>query len=573
VTQTESRAPEPEPPIPARADLRAGEGEPRDEALEAALRWRLAWSALVLATLAALTLAFKGLPAPVFMALLVGAAPGIMGQLLRHWHGENARMAEIGGWTLGAGLAVGLTGGIGGPLALWCAAPLAAAATLDGRKVVSGGAALSLVLLATSLWVSIAGSVPALPPAITPWLSALAGVSLVGGLAWALPLSMRRRAERADKAEDAAKKLEALLAGQPHLMITVDAVGKLGSAFGAAPAGVPVDALFTHGLIAAAWHPDRANVQAAVLRAATRGEAETGFAPRAAPDRWVELSLRRLPDGRLAGVLSDGTIRHSRELSLETARTEAESLNASKSRFLANMSHELRTPLNAVVGFSDIMQQRMFGPLPEKYLEYARLIHESGHHLLALINDVLDMSKIEAERYELAKSEFDAREPVSAALRLVRLQAHEAAVGLRSVLPPDPVMVEADERALKQITLNLLSNALKFTPAGGSVTVAVDARDGMLEIAVSDTGVGIAPEDLERLGKPFEQAGDVGRRSKGTGLGLSLVRAFAELHGGAMAIESQQGEGTAVTVRMPVVLTDRGGERSGAEIIPLNAGR
>jgi len=566
VTQTEPRADAPEPPSPAREDVRAG------AALESALRWRLAWSALTLAALAALALAFRGLPGPVWIALLAGAAPGIIGQLLRRWDGENARMAELGGWALGAGLAVGLTGGTSGPLALWCAAPLAAALALDGRKLISGGAALSLVLLATSLWVSVAGAVPEQPPALAPWLSALGAFSMIAGLAWALPLSMRRRAERADKAEDAARKLEALLAGQPHLVITVDAVGKLGSAFGAAPVGVPVDDLFTHGLIAAAWHPDRANVQTAILRAATRGEAETGFAPRSAPDRWVELSLRRLPDGRLAGVLSDGSIRHSRELSLETARVEAESLNASKSRFLANMSHELRTPLNAVVGFSDIMQQRMFGPLPEKYLEYARLIHESGHHLLALINDVLDMSKIEAERYELAKSEFDAREPVSSALRLVRLQAHEAAIALRSVLPPDPLMVDADERAIKQITLNLLSNALKFTPAGGSVTVSLDAHEGVAEITVSDSGVGIAPEDLDRLGKPFEQVGDLARRAKGTGLGLSLVRAFAELHGGSMTIESQQGEGTAVTVRLPVVIGER--ERpQGAEIIPLNVGR
>jgi cell cycle sensor histidine kinase DivJ len=271
--------------------------------------------------------------------------------------------------------------------------------------------------------------------------------------------------------------------------------------------------------------------------------------------------------------LGDGTIRHSRELALESARAEAESLNASKSRFLANMSHELRTPLNAVIGFSDIMKQRLFGPLPDKYLEYARLIHESGGHLLALINDVLDMSKIEAERYELSRTVFDAREPVSAALRLVRLQAHEAAVALRGVLPSEPLTVEADERAIKQITLNLLSNALKFTPSGGSITVTVDARDGIFELAVSDTGVGIAPEDLERLGRPYEQAGDALGRAKGTGLGLSLVRAFAELHGGTMTIESQQGEGTAVTVRLPVVLAASEGEPKSAEIIPLNVGR
>jgi len=529
----------------------------------------------VLAALAGLLAGFGGLPAPVWTALLAGAAPGLVGQFLRRRDGEGERMVEIGVWTAAAALAVGLTGGAAGPLAAWCAAPLAAALALDRRKLVSGGAALSLVLLAASLWIAVTGA-PTPAARYTPWLSALGGFTLIGGLAWALPLAMRRRADRADRGEEAARRLEALLAGQPHLVVTVDAVGKLGSAFGAAPPGVPVDALFAHGLIASAWHPDRAGLQTAILHAATRGQAEAGFAPRAAPDRWVVISLRRLEDGRLAGVLRDATAQHAREVSLEAARAEAEALNASKSRFLANMSHELRTPLNAVIGFSDIMVQRIFGPLPDKYLEYARLIHESGGHLLAVINDVLDMSKIEAERYELKRTWFDAREPVAAAVRLVRLQAHEAAIGLRSVLPPEPVLVHADERALKQITLNLLSNALKFTPGGGSVTVSLTAQGEVLELTVADTGVGIAPEDLERLGRPYEQVGDADKKVLGTGLGLSLVRAFAELHGGAMSIESTLGEGAAVTVRLPVVGGEQDGERPGqptAEIIPLNVGR
>jgi cell cycle sensor histidine kinase DivJ len=238
------------------------------------------------------------------------------------------------------------------------------------------------------------------------------------------------------------------------------------------------------------------------------------------------------------------------------------------------MSHELRTPLNAVLGFSDIMRQKLFGPLPERYAEYAQMIYESGNHLLDLINDVLDMSKIEAERYELALEPFDARDPVSAALRLVRLQAHEAEISLRGMLPTEPLLVEADKRALKQITLNLLSNALKFTPAGGSVTVSLHADGRNLELSVSDTGVGVAPEDLERLGRPFEQAGGSEQKSLGTGLGLSLVRAFAELHGGAMSIESALGEGATVTVRLPVVVeAGLNGGRGGAEVIPLSRQR
>jgi cell cycle sensor histidine kinase DivJ len=241
-----------------------------------------------------------------------------------------------------------------------------------------------------------------------------------------------------------------------------------------------------------------------------------------------------------------------REIALEKARAEAEALNLGKSRFLANMSHELRTPLNAIMGFSDVMRQRIFGELPGRYAEYADLIHDAGAHLLDLINDVLDMSKIEAARYELSIERLDAREPVQAALRLMRLQADDAGIQLRGGLPAEPLRIQADRRALKQITLNLVSNALKFTPKGGLVTVDLRSLAGVLELTVTDTGLGIAAEDLQRLGRPFEQAGDATQQSRGTGLGLSLVRAFAELHGGEMVIESRLGEGTAVTVRLPM---------------------
>ena len=238
----------------------------------------------------------------------------------------------------------------------------------------------------------------------------------------------------------------------------------------------------------------------------------------------------------------------------EVARDAADANATGKSRFLANMSHELRTPLNAIMGFSDIMKTKMFGDLPARYAEYAELIHESGRHLTDLINDVLDMSKIEAERYTLTREVFDAREAVNAALRLVRLQADDAGVVLRGLSPSDPLMVDADRRALKQIVLNLVSNALKFTPRGGSVTVTAQPVRGQFELVVSDTGVGIAKDDLERLGRPFEQAGDAEHKAQGTGLGLSLVQAFARLHGGEMNIESELGEGVAVTVRLPVLV-------------------
>jgi cell cycle sensor histidine kinase DivJ len=246
----------------------------------------------------------------------------------------------------------------------------------------------------------------------------------------------------------------------------------------------------------------------------------------------------------------------AREAALDAARHDAEASSVGKSRFLANMSHELRTPLNAIIGFSDVMRQKLFGPLPGRYAEYADLIHDAGNHLLDLINDILDLSKIEAERYELSKEPLDAREPVSAALRLMRLQADAAGVGLRGLLPEAPLWAEADPRALKQIALNLVSNAVKFTPRGGQVKVSLREASGLLELSVADTGPGIEPADLERLGRPYEQAGDAGQRARGSGLGLSLVRAFSELHGGRMVLESQLGQGTTVTVRLPVLIPE-----------------
>ncbi len=259
-------------------------------------------------------------------------------------------------------------------------------------------------------------------------------------------------------------------------------------------------------------------------------------------------ALRQSPDPELLDRLADA----------EAGRAYAEADAQGKMRFLANMSHELRTPLNAIIGFSDIMRARLFGDLPPKYAEYAELIHESGGHLLELINDVLDISKIDADKYELARETFDAREAAAASLRILRQQADDAGVQLRGVLPVTELDVDADRRALKQIMLNLLSNALKFTPRGGSVTLGMTAAAGLLEITVADTGVGIAPEDLLRLGRPYEQAGDTVDRARGTGLGLSLVKAFARLHGGDMVVESRLGEGTAISVRLPVLLSATG---------------
>ena len=301
-------------------------------------------------------------------------------------------------------------------------------------------------------------------------------------------------------------------------------------------------------------------------RARTRAEAaldqlqaDHALSLKAVADRPVATLPETLPhdlmakDARIAELTTQLAALETARVAAEERSLKSEQTLQARSRFLANMSHELRTPLNAIMGFSDIMRARMFGELIPKYGEYAELIHESGRHLMDLISDVLDMSKIEAERFALSQEVFDAREAVNAALRLMRVQAEEVGVNLRGVMPALPITVHADRRALKQIVLNLASNALKFTPRGGHVTVTTHAAAGVLEIAVSDTGIGIAPDDLSRLGRPFEQVGDVVRQAGGTGLGLSLVKAFAKLHGGDMSIESEVGAGTSVMVRMPVL--------------------
>ncbi|WP_291840966.1 HAMP domain-containing sensor histidine kinase, partial [Brevundimonas sp.] len=375
-------------------------------------------------------------------------------------------------------------------------------------------------------------------------------------------------------AEAEVRRVEALMAAQPGLTLILEPSGRVVAAYGAPPPSLPVDPLFEQGLVAAIHAPDRPRLLAALARAAAGLEGSATLAPRMALDRRIQLVIRRLDDPstgpRVIAQVFDATAQYARELGLEVARNEAEAREQGKTRFLANMSHELRTPLNAVLGFSDIMRQRLFGPIPDRYAEYADNIHQAGGHLLDLINDLLDVSKIEAERYTLTVEKFDAREVVSDAMALVRVNAEDKGVSLSGVLPADAVEVSADRRALKQIALNLLSNAVKFTPEGGAATVTVEAVGPYLEIIVADTGVGIAPEDVKRLGRPFEQAGAPEQRRQGTGLGLSLVRAFTELHGGRMSIESTLGEGTAVTVRMPVALVARApAPEGGAEIIPL----
>jgi len=237
---------------------------------------------------------------------------------------------------------------------------------------------------------------------------------------------------------------------------------------------------------------------------------------------------------------------------IQTKSRELELANRHKSEFLANVSHELRTPLNAIIGFSEVLRERMFGEINDKQAEYLDDIHSSGKHLLSLINDILNLSKIEAGRMDLDLSRFDMREALQSAVTLVRERATRQNVSL--IVNVDPGVGEwvGDERKFKQIMLNLLSNAVKFTPEGGSVTIQTRGVDEAMEIGISDTGIGIAADHLGMIFEEFRQVGtDHVRKSEGTGLGLALTKRFIELHGGKITVESELGKGSTFTVRLP----------------------
>jgi len=236
-----------------------------------------------------------------------------------------------------------------------------------------------------------------------------------------------------------------------------------------------------------------------------------------------------------------------------TRTEELRELNRHKSEFLANMSHELRTPLNAIIGFSEVMIGGMAGPQSEKQKEFCVDIRDSGKHLLSLINDILDLSKVEAGRMELEMARFDLRHAMDNALTLVRGRAEAHSIQLETLISEDVDEFEGDERKLKQILLNLLTNAIKFTPEGGTVTLEARRSEETYVLSVKDTGIGIAPEDQERVFEEFRQVGfDSARKAEGTGLGLTLTKRLVELHGGRITVDSTPGRGSTFTFNLPI---------------------
>ncbi|MEH2568485.1 PAS domain-containing sensor histidine kinase [Bradyrhizobium sp. AZCC 2289] len=342
--------------------------------------------------------------------------------------------------------------------------------------------------------------------------------------------------------------------------------------------GAPVARLLGHGLFDRVHVADRPAYLTALSDAARGGEARSvEFRLRRDAVRgqnqpadfiWVEMRCRPLEqasgEAEVVAVMRDVTDRKVQEEALELARIAAEQADASKTRFLATMSHELRTPLNAIIGFSEmIVQEDVLMIDAARRKEYAQLINDSGQHLLSVVNGILDMSKMETGNFEISPEPFAPRAALLNCCNLLALKARESGVDLVTRAPEDLPVMNGDPRAFKQIALNLVANAIKFTERGGSVTVSAVVEGSRLMLRVADTGVGIAADDLKRIGDPFFQAGKTyQRKHEGTGLGLSIVKGLVGLHNGEINVQSKVGEGTTVTVALPLSFTPQAREPS-----------
>jgi len=339
--------------------------------------------------------------------------------------------------------------------------------------------------------------------------------------------------------------------------------------------GVPAARLLRHGLFERVHVADRPAYLTALSDAARGGEArsvefrvkrECTAEGGQVDFIWVEMRCRPLEnisrseaagEAEVVAVMRDVTDRKVQEQALDLARSAAERADTAKTRFLATMSHELRTPLNAIIGFSEMImneQDLMLDAARRK--EYAQLINDSGQHLLSVVNGILDMSKMESGNFEITPEPFAPRSALINCCNLLALKARENGIDLVINAAQDLPEITGDSRAFKQIVLNLVSNAIKFTERGGKVTVAASVEDAKLVLDITDTGVGIAADDLMRIGDPFFQAGTTyQRRHEGTGLGLSIVKSLVALHGGELTVQSKVDEGTTVTVVLPRVFS------------------
>jgi cell cycle sensor histidine kinase DivJ len=466
-----------------------------------------------------------------------------------------------------------LTGGLSSWLIPWMVAvPLEAALATDRRIVAwgAGGAGLGLSILAVAQWTGHVQAPQAM--ALSPMLLAFIGALSAMIYAAALAVMVQLVHNRSETAVRAGEERYRLLAENATDMITRhDDKGRVIFAspaaqqlFGEAAQKITGDGLFERVHVA-----DRPAYLTALSRSLANSEpmAVEFRVRRAGPAEtarfvWAEMRCRPLRAAEdttldrpgIVAITRDISERKAQETELMRTRDEAESASRAKTQFLANMSHELRTPLNAVIGFSEILNRELFGSLGEaRYRDYARLIHESGEHLLNVVNEILDMSKIEAGKFKIVREPFDVPSLVKSCCDLMRHTAEQRSLSLIMDVAPDIPELPADKRACKQMLLNVISNAIKFTDPGGWVRVTARRKGGNVELSVADNGIGIAEQDLPKLGKPFVQANNSYDRSyDGAGLGLSVVKGLARLHGGRLELTSVLGEGTIVTIILPL---------------------
>jgi cell cycle sensor histidine kinase DivJ len=467
------------------------------------------------------------------------------------------------------------TGGIASFAAIWLVVVPLEAALSASRRVVALASTIALVAAGLLLILSAAGLLPP-PSALDSETGALAALGITSAALYATGLALGAESlartsfwllyAEEDRYRLLARNMTDVITRHGRGGVVLFASPAAETLFGASP-----DDLSGHGLFDRVHVADRPAYLSALSAAAANGEsASVEFRVRregAADYMWLEMRCRPLDAAgasvdheqrEVVAVLRDVSERKAQEAALDEARTEAERAHAGKSRFLATMSHELRTPLNAIIGFSEMMTDGTITLEPERRHEYARLINESGRHLLSVVNGILDMSKMEAGSFEITPEPFAPAPAIVSCCDILALKAQEAGIALKTALAADLPELQADRRALNQILINLISNAVKFTERDGAVTVGA-RRDGHdLLITVTDTGVGIGEDDLPRLGEAFFQArASYDRRHDGTGLGLSIVKGLVRLHGGRMEIKSRLGEGTCVAVRLPLVAEGR----------------
>ena len=466
-----------------------------------------------------------------------------------------------------------LTGGLSSWLIPWMVAvPLEAALATDRRIVAwaAGVAGLGLTILGLGEWFGYMQAPHAL--SLSPILLAFIGAMTATAYCAALAVMVQLVHKRSETAIRAGEERYRLLAENATDMITRhDEKGRVVFAsLGAQQLfGEPAQKMIGDGLFERVHVADRPAYLTALSRCHANGEPiavefRVRRAGAAGPARYVWIEMRCRPmrpqdttaveRPSIVAVTRDVSDRKAQEAELTRTRDEAESASRAKTQFLANMSHELRTPLNAVIGFSEILNRELFGALGEaRYRDYARLIHESGEHLLNVVNDILDMSKIEAGKFKIVKEPFEVASLVKSCCDLMRHTAEQRSLSLIVDVAPGIPELPADKRACKQMLLNVISNAIKFTDPGGWVRVSARVEGESVELAVADNGIGIAEANLPKLGNPFVQANNSYDRSyDGAGLGLSVVKGLARLHGGQLELASTLGQGTTAAILLPL---------------------